>query len=67
MTTQRYLVSLLVGRELTRVVDARTPELAEEIATFLFREFGAKQFEADDEDIVDISSKDISVTPEGGQ
>ncbi|MBT9293114.1 hypothetical protein [Prosthecodimorpha staleyi] len=67
MTTQRYLVSLLVGRELTRVVDAHTPELAEEIATFLFREFGAKQFDADDEDIVDISSKDISVAPEGGQ
>ncbi len=53
MTLTRYEVRLTVGRTLTRALDARDDQAAEDIAQYLYSTFGARMFEWAPEEVID--------------
>lgn len=49
----RFRVTLIVGRLLSREIEARDAQAAEDIATWLYPNLGSRHFEADAETIQD--------------
>ena len=54
MGPRRFWVTLIVSRFISREIIARDQQTAEEIARYLYANFGDRFFKADPEDIIDV-------------
>ncbi|MAW88079.1 MAG: hypothetical protein CMJ42_16295 [Phyllobacteriaceae bacterium] len=53
-----YRVALMTGRSMDIVIEATTPEIAIEIAEYLYDRYGHAAFRSDSELIIDIDAEE---------
>ena len=56
----RYRVRLVVTRTLVLDLDASTPEVAKEIANYVFQEYGERPFKYWSTDIAEVTAGEVT-------